>query len=62
MLPVERLSKIKFCWICGKDISLEHCKIDEHGLTVHQSCDERRKLLKAASLKVASWRSTQPAA
>ena len=47
MLSITRNSR--FCWICGKDISLEHCITDEHGLSVHQSCNEKRLLLKAAS-------------
>ena len=25
----------KFCWICGKSVSLETCKSDEHGNVVH---------------------------
>ena len=24
------------CWICGNKVSLERCKIDEHGL--HEQC------------------------
>ena len=27
-----------FCWICGKEIPLEKCKIDEHGQAVHEDC------------------------
>jgi hypothetical protein len=49
----------KFCWICGKDVALEHCLTDEHGLCVHQSCHEKRLLLKAASLKSEQWRQGQ---
>jgi hypothetical protein len=26
------------CWICGRPVSLETCKIDEHGLPVHEGC------------------------
>lgn len=26
------------CWICGRSIRLEECKIDEHGFSVHQDC------------------------
>lgn len=26
------------CWICGKVVSLEECKVDEHGLAVHEDC------------------------
>lgn len=50
----------KFCWICGKDVQLEHCTIDEHGLSVHKSCHEERMLLKAASLQAEQWRQAQP--
>jgi hypothetical protein len=28
----------KTCWICGKTLRLEDCKIDEHGLGVHENC------------------------
>jgi hypothetical protein len=33
----------KFCWVCGKDVSLEKCITDEHGLTVHEQCLVKRK-------------------
>jgi len=49
----------KFCWICGKDVLLEHCTIDEHGLTVHKSCDEKRMMLKAATRQANLWRQSQ---
>ena len=26
------------CWICGKNVRLEECKIDEHGATMHEEC------------------------
>jgi hypothetical protein len=26
------------CGICGKALSLEKCKIDEHGQAVHEEC------------------------
>lgn len=26
------------CWLCGKAVKLEECKIDEHGLSVHEKC------------------------
>lgn len=26
------------CWICGKVIDLSDCKVDEHGLAVHEAC------------------------
>jgi hypothetical protein len=50
----------KFCWICGKNVALEHCTTDEHGLSVHTSCQEKRMLLKAASVQTATWLRGQP--
>jgi hypothetical protein len=29
---------IRMCWICGRAVSLETCKIDEHGNAVHEHC------------------------
>lgn len=26
------------CWICGKAVKLENCKVDEYGLPVHEDC------------------------
>jgi hypothetical protein len=26
------------CWVCDKPVSLEECKIDEHGEAVHENC------------------------
>jgi hypothetical protein len=46
----------KFCWVCGKDVVLEHCITDEYGLSVHQSCYEKRMLLKLASENSQQWR------
>jgi hypothetical protein len=57
MYPPE--NRIKCCWICGKNISLEHSKTDEHGISVHESCNERRMLLKAATAQVELWKATQ---
>lgn len=28
----------RFCWICGRAVSLESCKADEHGNMVHEDC------------------------
>lgn len=49
----------KFCWICGKDIDLEHCMSDEYGLWVHSSCNEKRALLNAASLQIEQWKQSR---
>jgi hypothetical protein len=58
LYPPEK--RIKCCWICGKDISLEHSRTDEHGISVHQSCHDKRMLLKAASAQLELWKSAQP--
>lgn len=26
------------CWVCGAPVSLEECKVDEHGEVVHETC------------------------
>jgi len=57
---LSTIQKPKLCRICGKDIRLDHCVTDEHGLPVHQSCQEKRMLLEAASLKSEEWRRSQP--
>lgn len=48
----------KFCWICGKDITLEHSKTDQHGLSVHVSCQAKREMLKAATTQTGRWERT----
>ena len=37
------------CWICGKVINLNNCKIDEQGLPVHDSCYVARLRLTSAA-------------
>ena len=55
-----KIENTKCCWICGKDVKLEHCVTDRHGLSVHISCHERRMLMKAASLQAEQLRRAQP--
>jgi len=38
------------CWICGKAVTPETFKRDEHGSTVHSRCYEAKLALAAASL------------
>jgi hypothetical protein len=26
------------CWICGNEVDLKTCAIDEHGMAVHEDC------------------------
>ena len=47
MLSTAETNK-KFCWICGKDVDLEQCTTDEHGLSVHKTCQDRHMAVKAA--------------
>ncbi len=42
----------KFCWICGKSVSLECCKTDEHGNAVHEKCQVVRLALAKGPEKV----------
>jgi hypothetical protein len=38
-----------YCWICGHEVSLETCKIDEHGCAVHEACLFARMKMETAS-------------
>jgi len=40
------------CWLCGKPVSLEACKTDEYGQSVHERCYVARLALEKAS---AQW-------
>ena len=42
----ESLHQVK-CWICGKDVWLRSCKIDERGHAVHEECYVTRMKLKS---------------
>jgi hypothetical protein len=42
------LGATRFCWICGRPISLENSKTDEHGSIVHTECQTARLKLKEA--------------
>lgn len=57
MLSVKE--NTKFCWLCAKDVMLEHCTVDENGLCVHRSCIDKRTMLEAASAQVERWRHAQ---
>jgi hypothetical protein len=37
----------RICWICGKAVPLEECKVDEHGLAVHEKCYVAKLALEA---------------
>jgi hypothetical protein len=47
-------TKILACWLCGKSVDLNICKIDEHGLPVHERCCTARVALKEKSLESAN--------
>lgn len=35
------------CWICGKQVDLTNCKVDEHGLPVHEPCYVAKMVVKS---------------
>lgn len=37
------------CWICGEELSLFDCKVDEQGRAVHEQCYIARISLNSAS-------------
>jgi hypothetical protein len=49
----------KFCWICGKDISLDYTQVDEHGCEVHQACHAQKIMLETASEQLKALRSAK---
>ena len=53
------IPKPKWCWICGGSVSLEDCKIDEHGSPVHEQCYAARVALE---LKTREQVTAKPAA
>jgi hypothetical protein len=34
------------CWICGRAVHLEDCKVDEYGLPVHEECQALKLALR----------------
>lgn len=52
MKPIMHIGS---CWICGRTISLDMCKVDEYGFPVHGACltavnDFRLQVKPAAAL------------
>jgi hypothetical protein len=41
--------KSTYCWICGRELSLEDCKTDEHGRAIHEECYVARMKLESES-------------
>jgi hypothetical protein len=44
-------SDFRSCWMCGRPVRLEDCKIDEHGLAVHGNCYLARVALQNAMFR-----------
>jgi hypothetical protein len=38
-----------YCWVCGHEVSLETCKVGEHGSAVHAACLFARMKMEGAS-------------
>lgn len=45
------------CWICGKEVSLQNCRIDERGRAVHEECYVARIKLETESKSADSAKS-----
>ena len=45
-----------YCWICGHEVSLETCKVDEHGCAVHEACLFARMKMETASSRFGASR------
>jgi hypothetical protein len=64
MLSTEPMLQSKrdmeVCLICGTNILLDHRMMDEHGLPVHTSCQEKQLLLNAARQQTDLWKQNLP--
>lgn len=45
------IKSTRMCWICGRFVSLETCKTDEHGKAVHEECYAAKMALAMAALQ-----------
>jgi hypothetical protein len=45
-----------YCWICDHEVSLETCKIDEHGSAVYEACLFARMKMETTSLRFGASR------
>jgi hypothetical protein len=54
------LCSTRFCWICGRPVSLENNKTDEHGNVVHRECYTARLKLRQAGSPVMKKQPTPP--
>ncbi len=45
-----------YCWVCGREVSLETCKVDEHGSAVHEPCLFARMKTETASSRFGASR------
>ena len=51
MANLTAVPSIKFCWICGRPVSLENGETDEYGNIVHEHCyTARMKLERGGSI------------
>ena len=57
--PVSSKPLPKICWICGNAVKLEDCKVDEHGLAVHEGCYVAKVSLKSEKFLVPAKRARQ---
>jgi len=48
MIAATIVNPTHYCWICGRAVSLQNCKTDEHGHIVHSECYAARMRLKQA--------------
>jgi hypothetical protein len=38
-MEISSIPANHWCWICGKQVASENCKVDEYGFPVHGECD-----------------------
>jgi len=42
------------CWICGNEVDLKTCNIDEYGMAVHEDCYFVKVAFAAESMRVSA--------
>lgn len=42
---MNSLALASICAICGREVSLEQCKVDEYGAAVHDGCYVKKVLM-----------------
>jgi len=51
---MSRFNNPYCCWICGNEVDLKTCNIDEYGMAVHEDCYFVKVALAAESMRLSA--------